>query len=424
MSNATALTPAEDAFVAAFDGADALHGPRRAALEAFAAAGLPHKRVEDWKYTDLRASLREALPSAAPSDAAVPPRRTIVDAPAMEIVVENGFVRQGADKAPEGVSISSLSDALAGGAVTEADAERFSGAGAVDALNAALAGDGVVLSVADGVTVETPVLIRYRGLADAGAFHARSLIDIGAGAEASVIELYEYEGGGLFANVSSSVRIADGAALKRYILHTSHDAATDVSTSAVRLAPGAAFTQSLIGFGGKLSRFETHLEHLGEGAVARLDGAFLLGGRRHADTTTRIVHAAPEGETYQRHKNVVRDTARSVFQGKFLVERPAQKTDAQMGTHTLLLSDGAAADAKPELEIYADDVKCAHGATSGALDDDALFYLGSRGVPPEQARALLVEAFLNEIIDDIDHDGLQADFKALVRDWLAGEGAA
>jgi Fe-S cluster assembly protein SufD len=187
-----------------------------------------------------------------------------------------------------------------------------------------------------------------------------------------------------------------------------------VSTAEVRLSPGAAFSQTVLTSGARLQRLETHVRHPGAGAAVRLDGVYVLAGARHADLTTAVEHEGLNGTTSQLTKGAVRDTARGVFQGRITVREGADGTDARMGHHALILSDRAEVDAKPELEIWADDVSCAHGNTVGSLDPDALFYAQARGMDESTAKALLTEAFLGETLDRMEHEGA----REIARGWL------
>lgn len=180
------------------------------------------------------------------------------------------------------------------------------------------------------------------------------------------------------------------------------------------MGAGAAFSQTVLATGAKLQRIETRLKHPGEGAAVRIDGAYLLAGKRHTDLTTEVDHVGANGLTDQLTKGVVRDEARGVFQGRIIVREGADGTDARMGHHALITSDRGEVDAKPELEIYADDVSCAHGNTVGALDESALFYMEQRGLPADVARQLLTEAFLMEVVDRIGHEGARERARA----WL------
>jgi Fe-S cluster assembly protein SufD len=196
-----------------------------------------------------------------------------------------------------------------------------------------------------------------------------------------------------------------------------------LSMARVRLAAGAKFTQFVLALGGRLARIETHVSVEGEGAEVTLNGVYLAGAGRHADLTSVIEHQALGGVTRQLIKGVVRKGGRGVFQGKIVVDRAAQKTDARQYHRGILLEDGAEIFAKPELMIHADDVQCAHGNTAGGLDESALFYMRSRGIPEAQARALLIEAFLVEAIPAGLPDELNAELVGLIQGWLA-EGQA
>lgn len=212
------------------------------------------------------------------------------------------------------------------------------------------------------------------------------------------------------------VLIGPGADATRIVIQTGGDVA--LSLGRVRVGAGARFRQMILAEGARLARLETQVDIVGEGAEVALNGVILAGPGRHADLTSRIVHAVPNGTTRQLVKSVAREGGRAVFQGKILVAQHAQKTDAQQNHHALLLEDGAEVNAKPELEIYADDVQCAHGNTAGAVDEAALFYMRARGLPEPDARALLVEAFLDEAVSEDLPDDVRAELFARIRAWL------
>ena len=196
--------------------------------------------------------------------------------------------------------------------------------------------------------------------------------------------------------------------------------AVNVQTALVRAGAGANYRQTALTFGSRLSRFETRLQHTGPEAHVSLNGAYLLSGTTHVDHTTRVYHHDTGGVTEELFKGVLRGRSRGVFQGKFLVAKGAQQTDARMAHNALLLSDMAEVNAKPELEIYADDVQCAHGNTAGALDDNALFYMRQRGLTEDEARAMLVEAFVGDVLMQVEDEALQDQMAGMVRNWMAG----
>lgn len=322
-------------------------------------ADLPSRRDEDWRWTDIAGLIRQ-LPPASPEGAA-----------------------RGAGPF----------DALADEVVTIVNGR---GPGA--------------LTIAGQQVLALRFVSGSEGTSHAGAFH----IAVDDGAQLTLLESYEGQAGGYLAGASVSLDIASGARVERIVLADDAEDAVSVSQAQVTLAPGAAFAQTVLTGGARRQRLETHLIHPGAGASARLDGGYLLTGRRHGDITTVVDHVGPDGTTSELIKGVVKDQARAVFQGRILVEKGSDGTDARLGHHALILSDRAEVDAKPELLIFADDVQCAHGNTIGALDENALFYARQRGIPDAQARALLTGAFVGEIVDRIEHEGA----RAVAQAWL------
>jgi len=216
------------------------------------------------------------------------------------------------------------------------------------------------------------------------------------------------------------VNVAPGATLARVVVQSDCHDAVILDAAHVRLAKGAKFKQFVLAEGGKLARIETRVSIEGEGAEVELNGVYMCGEGRHADLTSIVEHEAGAGQTRQLIKGVARKGGRGVFQGKIVVARGAQKTDARQYHHGLLLEEGAEVFAKPELLIHADDVQCAHGNTAGGLDETALFYMRSRGVPEAQARAMLIEAFLSEPIPEWAPPDVREEIEARIRTWLGG----
>ncbi|HEY9218631.1 MAG TPA: Fe-S cluster assembly protein SufD, partial [Phenylobacterium sp.] len=233
---------------------------------------------------------------------------------------------------------------------------------------------------------------------------AHLAVEVGAGGRLTLLESYEGQAADYVADAMLTIGLGEGAVLSRIVLTDEHAGAVSVSTAMVAMAPGAQLNQTMFASGAKRQRLETRVVHPGQGAQVRLDAVYLLAAQRHADITTVVTHDCVGGVTDQLAKGVVRDQARGVFQGRIVVARGADKTDARMGHHALILSDRAEVDAKPELEIYADDVACAHGNTIGALDEEALFYMRQRGIPEAQARSLLTEAFVGEVVERIEDE--------------------
>ncbi|MHA6288456.1 Fe-S cluster assembly protein SufD, partial [Maricaulis sp. CAU 1757] len=253
--------------------------------------------------------------------------------------------------------------------------------------------------------------------ATAGVSVAAIEIQVPAGASARIVERQALEAGA-FATVRIEYTLGEGASLERVVLPETPDDAVAAIRTRLVLAPGARLNQTTLSFGGKLSRQETHVTHPGEGAEVSLGGVYLLAEGRQADFTSTVTHTGPGGVTRQLVKGAAMAHARGVFQGKFAVERAAQQTDARMTHRALMLDERAEIDAKPELEIYADDVQCAHGNALGTLDETALFYMRQRGLPEAKARALLIESYLAEPLDAVRDADLRDTLKALLRDRL------
>jgi Fe-S cluster assembly protein SufD len=433
---ATIKTAAETALAQAYGeargrlpGDDAIAAQRAAAFDVFAKNGLPHRRVEEWKYTDLRALMRDAKPLAAPPDAAAKARAETAgallgDVEARRLVfVDGAFVAELSDvgNLERGLEISSLAQALTSGD-PELTAHLGKIAPASDvavALNTALMGDGAVIRIFAGATIERPIHLLFVASEKASATFTRSLVVVEQGARAMLIESHEGPAGSDYqVNAAVEIFVGDNAHVDHVKLIGEGGAALHVSTLAAAIGAKARFNTFTFTAGGAVVRNQLFLRFDGEDTVAGIRGATLLKGRQHADTTLVADHVAPRCQSREMFKAVLDDEAHGVFQGRIIVRPHAQKTDAKMMTRALLLSERAEADNKPELEIFADDVQCGHGATTGALDDDLKFYLMTRGIPEPEAEALLIRAFLGEAIDGIEHAGLREALMDAVAAWL------
>jgi Fe-S cluster assembly protein SufD len=409
---------------------DPLAPQREAAFRRFEAEGLPHRRVEDWKYTDLRALMREAKPLAGPPDAAGIARAKNAGGLVRGIetrrlvLVDGAFVPELSDLAAldPGLTIVPMARALAAG---DPQVVRLIGTVApIDdiaaALNTAFMGDGVAIRLADGATLAHPIhlVFAYTGTTAAAVF-ARSLVVVGNGARASLIESHEglddidYQ-----VNNALELMIGDDARVDHLKIGQEGARALHISTLMAALGARAKFNDLSFTTGGAVVRNQLHVRFAGEQAQAAIGGASLLKGRQHVDTTLVVDHAVRGGTSRELFKSVLDGESRAVFQGKIIVRPGAQQTDGRMMTRALLLSEDAEADNKPELEIFADDVQCGHGATAGALDQDMLFYLKARGIPPQEAEALLIQAFVGEAIEAVEHEGLREALMAAAAAWL------
>lgn len=341
---------------------------------------LPSRRAEAWRYSDLRSAVG-ALPAPSPESEAFG-HSPFADIPGETITVLNGRRLDDLD------DLDSTSRVQLG-----------AGLEALDCLH-----------------------VRFVSNATATGHAAQIAITVAAGRRALMLESYEGRGSAYVSDVRLDIHLGEGATLERVVIAEELADAVSVSTCHVAIEGGATFHQTVLSSGARLQRLETHVRHPGAEASVRIDGLYLLGERRHADLTSVVTHEGEGGTTSQLTKGVVADQARGVFQGRITVLQGADRTDARMGHHALLLSDRAEVDAKPELEIWADDVSCAHGNTVGALDEEALFYARSRGIPEAGARALLTEAFLGEVVERIDHLRTREVVRAWVERRLRGLG--
>lgn len=366
---------------------------------------IPSRRTEAWKYSDLRRWLRDEPPLSPALPEGEPNHGPFKVLTRNEVLIANGRLNWWSEDDMEpGIEVTHHAGP---------DSPRMADQMPMGALAAAKALEGAHI-----VTFKAgePRVLALRILSDAvkTGHHARVGVVVEAGAHATLLESYEGWGEAYLSNILIEIFVEEKATLERVVLIEEPNDAISVTSTEVVLAPDAAYRQAVVATGARLQRLETRIAHAGQGASVRMDGVYALKGDRHVDLTSVVDHQGADGTTSQLIKGVARDTARGVFQGKIVVERGADGTDARMGHHALIASERAEIDAKPELIIYADDVQCAHGNTVGTLDESALFYMQQRGIPADEARALLTQAFLIEVIDRIDHEGA----REVAREWL------
>jgi Fe-S cluster assembly protein SufD len=319
----------------------------------------------------------------------------------------------------EGRLISELSDSLP--ASVELAEEVRSSPGIDDAmvaLNEAMSHDAYALRVSDRADIAGPIEIVHVALGDdARSLYSRLAISVGAGSRATFIETFLGGGPTLQRNASTTIVLSEGAKAK-HVAVIEDDAALHVESQIGELAADSQFNAFALVAGGELTRRQIFLNLVGEEAKVVLGGLALVDGSRRADTTLQVTHSAPAGISREFYRAIVDDEAVGVFQGKIIVEKPAQKTDGSMKSQSVLLSPQAQMNTKPELEIFADDVVCGHGATVGSLDPEQLFYLESRGIAKRDAEAMLLEAFGAEAIDCVADEILADALRAPFRAWL------
>jgi Fe-S cluster assembly protein SufD len=398
----------------------ALHGasassPRLAAFRRFEAVGLPTRRVETWHYTDMRAALANPAPPAeAPDDAAIVAACRRLDklprlAPTRLVLLDGCFIAALSDPPPVGVTLAGSPPPM-----LSADDPLL-------ALNVALAQGGSAATFAPGAEPAPIEIVHCSSGEAARATYSRFALAFGAGARALVVERFVGAGAASQRHVSTWFDLAAGAAVAHVAL-IEDTPGLHVESQIVRLAERAAFDGFGFVAGGALVRRQVFAALEGVRARIGLAGLGLIEGRRLADTTLEVVHAAPRGESREFYRHIVADEGVGVFQGKVIVKQGAQKTDGGMKSQAILLSPHATMNAKPELEIFADDVVCGHGATVGALDREQLFYLRARGLTQAEAEAMLLEAFAAEAIGRVADAKLAEALLEMTRDWLARRG--
>jgi Fe-S cluster assembly protein SufD len=403
-------------------GRAAIASLRENAFRQFESKGLPHRRVEEWKYTDLRALMRDAKPLAVPPDAQAKRRakdaaQALTELDCRRVTFVDGvLVPELSDLSPEsGLRIVSMSEALAKG-----DALVASHVGKVIeiddpavALNTALMGDGAVIHVAAGAELERPILLTFTGTQSASIF-TRSLVVLDNGAKLFLIEAHD--SGDAQVNTALELVAGDDTSFDHLKVTRAHG--LHLSSLLAHVGARAKFNSFAFTPGSTLVRNQSFIRFAGDDSEAAIGGVTLLKGREHVDSTLVINHAAQGCTSRERFRSVLDGESRSVFQGKIIVEPGAQKTDAKMLSNALLLSDDAEADNKPELEIFADDVQCGHGATAGALDKERLFYLRARGIPEKEAQALLIQAFIGEVVETIAQESVREPLMEVALSWL------
>jgi Fe-S cluster assembly protein SufD len=422
-------TPAEQALSAAYAGArgklPGVADLREDAFRQFESRGLPHRRVEEWKYTDLRALMRDLPPLAEAPDAAAKGRAKnagalLAGVGARHIMFVDGvFMPELSDLTPEpGLTIGSLADGLAksDARVVQHVGKVFPTEDVAVALNTALMGDGAVIHVAAGAEIKRPIHLVFAGGEKPASAFVRSLLVVENGARVTLIE--DHDSGETQVNAALELVAGDEAQVDYFKITQAN--ALHVSSLLASVGAKARFNTFAFTRNSALVRNQSFIRFAGEHTEAAIRGVSLLKGKEHVDTTLLIEHAKGHCQSREQFKTVLDGESHGVFQGKIVVAPHAQKTDAKMLTRALLLSEDAEADNKPELEIFADDVVCGHGATAGALDPGLKFYLMSRGISDGEAEALLIQAFIGETVEEIAHEGIREALMHAAVEWLRG----
>lgn len=381
---------------------------------AYGGIMLPHARMEDWRWTNLRVLIDRPYPPGIVVAARSPDVVRLLDLSPFARLARARFVFINGYFDDEHSTLPASGDvefSLRPKSALTSDEP-------VIAMNRRFTTGGGYLKVNPGGNIDAPiefVFVSTGGEARTIAKH--NVVEIGDGASATIIETHVGEGPYL-ANTVMEIRLGDGARLDRIKAEIEGAEGIHLSHTHVTLGRAAILRDFTLTTGARVSRQNGTYEFMGEGADAKISGSYLLSGKQHADTRLIVDHCVPNCTSREIFKCVMDQNARGVFQGKVVVERDAQKTDGKQSSHALLLSPTAEFDAKPELEIYADDVVCGHGATSGDIDEDHLFYLRSRGIPEAEAKSILIAAFVEEAFESIGNDGIRDALCQFSRNWL------
>lgn len=447
MAAETLKTKAEQGFADQFTaGRSALPGAgnawadelRNQAMDSYASAGLPHARVEEWKYTDLRRLLSDAYPPVSTlaealnaDDISQALGRDLASVDCYRLVIVDGQFRAELSDVSEleGLcEVISLSDALTDPSdwfkqvLAQANPSQDD---AIIALNTALMTGGVALRINEGAELDKPVhIIHVFAAKETASLTSRNVISVGADASLTILESYiSYGAAPVQRNSVTELIAGDRSKIHHLKFQNENLESAHLTSWMTRLGADVEYRAFQFSIGAAVTRNQIFVTFKGEGSSSHVSGAVLARGKQHNDTTMVIDHAVPSCESREFNKLVLDGSARGVVQCKAIVQKDAQKTDGHQMAHALMLSETCEFDSKPELEIFADDVVCGHGSTSGQVDDELMFYLRARGIPEPQARALLIAAFIGEAIEKVSSEPIREAFMTMAEAWLVGEGA-
>lgn len=366
---------------------------------------LPTRKTENWKYSSKYLKLTDEIASTLPSQGKT---HTGQEVPGYRIVFLNGVIQPEASEFPQadGIRVASfrdLDDQEAAELADQLDITLDDKAVQLARLNAARFEDGLLIRLKPDAVLDQPLFVIHEVTADAsGSAFPRIFVDAGRHSQATLVEEYRSSGSEpVMVNTVTEFNLADGANITNVRLTMEGENVQHIGATGVRQQRNARFESHTVGFGGPLRRHDLQVRLEGEGGECKLNGVVVTQGKQHFDNHTTIEHVAAHCNSEETYRNIAADQSHAVFNGRIHIHQDAQKSNADMNNKNLLLSNGAEIDTKPELEIYADDVKCAHGATIGQLDEISLFYLVSRGIARREANVLLTMAFINELVEQI-----------------------
>ncbi len=407
------------------------HPVRRAAMARFAELGFPTTRNEDWRFTSV-APIAQTAFAPAPDDGVTPARPQLAPfafpgLACSQLVFVNGrYAPELSSLSPlsAGVTVTSLSQALSAHPdLIQAHLARYAEyhQDAFTALNTAFVEDGAFVSIRRGTVLEEPIHLLYVSTETAEPIitHPRNLVVAEEDCQATVVEDYVSLGDGVaFSNAVTELVVGPNGVLSHTLIERESVQAFNVSTLRIQQGRSSSVASHSVLLGGALVRNNVHPVMAGEGCDCLINGLYMATGRQHMDNYMKVEHASAHCGSRQFYHGILDGQSRAVFHGRIIVHKDAQKTDAKQTNRNLLLSEDAQIDTKPQLEIYADDVKCTHGATIGQIDEDAIFYLRSRGMAKEAARALLLFAFAEECLQRMKIEPIRKYLKGLVAKWL------
>ncbi|WP_420385924.1 Fe-S cluster assembly protein SufD [Roseivirga sp.] len=397
---------------------------RQKALNHLRENGLPHPKAEEYKFTNLTKALEKHINFALEAEGNMPTQEQVAQLrisglDAYFLTFINGkFVAEFSDEIKEdGVSFSTLSEAIEqGNDLAEKHFDKLSKSteDAFVAMNSVLASEGAVIEVKANAVIQKPIYIQCINTRSSDV-HTKNLIDIGQNAQVTILEkvdTLQAEPG--FSNVVNEISVAAGANAKYYKIENDTPTSYHISNVHVTQGKDSKFTANTVALDGAMVRNNLDIKLEAEGCEAYMNGLYLLNGKTHVDNHTTVDHTKPNAYSNELYKGIMDDQSRGVFNGKIFVRQDAQKTNAFQSNKNILLTDNATVNTKPQLEIWADDVKCSHGCTTGQLDKDALFYLMARGIKKDSAMAMLLHAFASDVIENLELEPVQAYVEAII----------
>ncbi|HEY9165114.1 MAG TPA: Fe-S cluster assembly protein SufD [Candidatus Kryptonia bacterium] len=409
----------------------AFHRFRKEAIDRFAHLDFPDTHQEDWRFTDIGPILEHSFAFAPGTNPSAPDKNVLERnrlSSGHTLVFVNGFINENASdisSLPDGVTAGSLARLLKSGDSSAVEnVRRYAPAveDAFTALNSAFAVDGAYIAVPDNTTVEDPINVIFISQpTDKIIIQPRNLVIAGRNSRVKVIEQYVGANDGVyFTNAVTAIHGSEGSTIDSTIVQSESRNSYHVATTAASLESGAGYTSHAISLGAKIYRHNLNVALTGEGSSTNLEGLYLLSGDQLSDTHSFIDHIAPHCTSGEHYKGILDGRSRGVFNGKIMVRKGAQQTNSYQENRNIILSNDAKVDTKPQLEIFADDVKCSHGATVGQLSKESMFYLRSRGISEEEARLILIYAFASDVLKDMTTDELKTRLENLLSQRFLG----